>query len=89
MASTYAIKGIPLPKHPDPHHPIPVRQEITSWYSNPDNAIQVSLYIQALSRFQQLPIDKKVSYFQVAGLGYLPFYRMRSKTYQEFMACQP
>jgi hypothetical protein len=43
--STYPIRGIPVPQG----SPIPTRQELTRWFDNPDNAIQVSLFIQALT----------------------------------------
>lgn len=68
MTSSYAITGIPLPTAPDPKHPIPIRQEIDAWYSNPDNAIQVSLFIQALEKFMKTDYREKLSYYQVAGL---------------------
>lgn len=68
MSGTYPIKGIPLPTDPDPKHPIPVRQEIDAWYSNPDNAIQVSLFIQAMDKFQKMKITEQLSFYQVAGL---------------------
>ncbi|KAF8534625.1 common central domain of tyrosinase-domain-containing protein [Trichophaea hybrida] len=62
---TYAITGIPLP---DPSEPIPVRQEISAWYSNIDNAIQVSLFIQALTVLEKMDFQDKLSYFGVAGI---------------------
>lgn len=62
--STYAIKGIPL----IPGDPLPTRKEISAWYSNDDNALQVSLFIQALTAFQKLPVTDQLSYFRVAGL---------------------
>lgn len=68
MTSSYPITGIPLPTAPDPTHPIPVRQEIDAWYSNPDNAIQVSLFIQALEKFMKTDYREMLSYYQVAGL---------------------
>ena len=67
MTSTYAIKGVPLA----PGQPIPARKEITAWYNNEENALQVSLFIQALTAFQQLPVTDELSYFRVAGIhGY-------------------
>lgn len=68
MAEYYAITGIPLPKTKDTNHPIPIRQEMNKWYQSPENDIQVSLFIQALDRFQQMSWDEKLSFFQVAGM---------------------
>ena len=68
MSGTYPIKGIPLPTDPDPNHLIPVRQEIDAWYSNPDNAIQVSLFIQAMEKFQKMKITEQLSFYRIAGL---------------------
>ena len=61
----YPITGIPLV--PDAHHPIPLRRELNEWYKDPLNGIQVSLFIQALDRFQKTSFEQKLSYFQVAG----------------------
>jgi tyrosinase len=61
------ISGIPLPEKPIPHHPVPLRQNINTWYDNPDNALQVSLFIQALTKFQELPFDDQLSYFRIAS----------------------
>jgi hypothetical protein len=48
MSSTYPIKGIPLV----PSQPLPTHKKITAWYSNDENALQVSLFIQALALFR-------------------------------------
>ncbi|KAH0556229.1 hypothetical protein GP486_005845 [Trichoglossum hirsutum] len=58
---TYPIRGIPVPSG----SPIPVRQEITSWYGDQNNAVQVSLFIQALTKFEKIDFKEKLSYFQV------------------------
>jgi tyrosinase len=65
---SYAITGIPMPTHPDPQHPIPLRKEVTAWASDPENAVQFSLFIQALVKFQQMDPTDKLSYYQVAGI---------------------
>jgi tyrosinase len=71
MAQYYPIKGIPLPAKPDPQHPIPLRKEVTAWSSDPNNAIQLSLFIQALIQFQEMPVKEKLSYYQISGIhGY-------------------
>lgn len=61
-----------MPTHPDPQHPIPLRKEVTAWASDPENAVQLSLFIQALTKFQQMdPLDPKtgkLSYYQIAGI---------------------
>ncbi|MCJ1427273.1 hypothetical protein MMC29_005176, partial [Sticta canariensis] len=73
MTGTYPIKGIPLPTHPDPKHPILVRLEIDAWYSNPNNALQVSLFIEAMEKFQKMKITEQLSFYQVAGIHGLPW----------------
>ena len=67
MAQTYPITGIPKSANPDPHHPIPLRKEFVKWYSDPENGMQLSLFIQALLKFQQHDWRDKLSYYQVAG----------------------
>ena len=62
-AETYPITGIPVNKG----QPLPLRQEITAWASNPSNAYQVSLFLQALTRFKEKPVEEKIGYFQVSG----------------------
>ena len=66
--STYAITGIPLV----PGQPLPTRKEITGWYNNDENALQVSLFIQALTAFQKIPVTDQLSYFRVAGIHGFP-----------------
>ena len=67
---SYAIKGIPMPQHPDPEHPIPLRKELTAWANDPENAVQVSLFLQALAKFQQLdPVDNMLSYYRGAPIA--------------------
>lgn len=66
--ATYAITGIPVPSGQQ----TPVRYEIDAWSQNKDNAIQVSLFVQALEAFQKLPVTDKLSYFQVAGIHGFP-----------------
>ena len=65
--ATYPILGIPL-KSPDL---IPPRQDIDTWWNNPDDAAQQSLFVRALTEFKKLsPLDKSVgkfSYYQIAG----------------------
>jgi tyrosinase len=68
MSSTYPIKGIPLA----PGQPLPTRKEITAWSSNDENALQVSLFIQALALFQKMPATDQLSYFRVAGIHGFP-----------------
>ncbi|KAG4440203.1 hypothetical protein IFR05_004282, partial [Cadophora sp. M221] len=60
---TYAIKGIPVPAG----QPTPTRKEITAWISN--NPLQVSLFMRALTEFQQLsPTQNPLSYYRIAGI---------------------
>ena len=71
MSQSFPIIGIPMPSVPDPQHPIPLRKEVTAWASDPDNAVQLSLFIQALIKFQQMDFQNELSYYGVAGIhGY-------------------
>jgi hypothetical protein len=78
----HVIQGIPIPEPVDPVHPIPTRPEVGEWYNsrdqNPTIAIQVSLYLQALLKFQRESWTEKLSYFQIAGL-----YKSRSRLYKK------
>ncbi|KAK1514600.1 uncharacterized protein CCOS01_13881 [Colletotrichum costaricense] len=65
---TYPITGLPVPSGQEP----PQRQEITAWSNKLENAIQVSLFIQALNIFQSMDPSDKLSYYQVAGIHGLP-----------------
>jgi hypothetical protein len=51
-----------------PETPVPIRQEIDSWSSNPANEKQVKLFVKALHRFQQIDPKERESYFQIAGI---------------------
>ena len=62
---TYPITGIPL----ELGQQIPTRQEITAWYKNDANKYQVSLFMQALTKFKEEPVEKRLSYFQIAGMS--------------------
>ena len=66
MASkTYPITGITV----EPGQQIPTRQEITAWYKNDANKYQVSLFMQALTKFKEELIENPFSYFQIAGMS--------------------
>ncbi|KAF4454859.1 hypothetical protein F53441_2729 [Fusarium austroafricanum] len=77
---TYGIKGLPRPpnvvRYPGeiPYAPnLPVRREISSLANsdNPEENRQWTLFVLALKRFKSMPIDEKLSYFQIAGIhGY-------------------
>ncbi|XHG02772.1 hypothetical protein AWENTII_006104 [Aspergillus wentii] len=68
-SSYYLITGIPVKNEPKvgPYKKVGVRQNIDQWSSNPDNEIQVHLFVMALYRFQRIDPWDKLSYFQVAG----------------------
>ncbi|KIW08130.1 uncharacterized protein PV09_01064 [Verruconis gallopava] len=67
MTDHYDIKGIPVKGSA-----IPERTEFNTWATNdPESNIQVSLMIRALQRFYKIPIEDRLSYFQIAGIhGY-------------------
>lgn len=61
--SMYAIKGIPVRDG----EPIPTRKEVSAWYEDPENILQVSLFIQAFTAFQEMDVKEPLSYYQIAG----------------------
>ena len=66
MASEYYyIQGLPVP----PDQPLPSRINFKEWVMtpNPEDSIQVSLFIRALIRFYKMDYKEMTSYFQVAG----------------------
>ncbi|KAI1814571.1 common central domain of tyrosinase-domain-containing protein [Poronia punctata] len=77
---TYGIRGIPLP--PDvksntktiPFAPgIPVRRSLPDLAAAKDPTLrrQWTLFVLALERFKSEPVDRKLSYYQIAGIhGY-------------------
>ncbi|KAF4944169.1 hypothetical protein FGADI_12882 [Fusarium gaditjirri] len=77
---TYGIKGLPRPpnamRYPGkiPYvKGLPVRREISSLANSddPKERKQWTLFVLALERFKSIPVDDKLSYFQIAGIhGY-------------------
>ncbi|KAF5547017.1 tyrosinase precursor [Fusarium napiforme] len=74
---TYGIRGLPRPRNAM-RYPgeipyvkgLPVRKEISS-LANSDDAEerkQWTLFVLALERFKSMPVDDKLSYFQIAGI---------------------
>lgn len=61
----YPITGIPAGRGPNGE--VPLRQEIDDWSQKPENATQVILFLLALRRFQDIPPDRRESFFQIAG----------------------
>ncbi|KAK7403443.1 hypothetical protein QQX98_010809 [Neonectria punicea] len=79
LPKTYAITGIPVEnvetKTKDiPYAPsTPIRREINELFPSEDPLIrkQWTLFILGLEKFKNMPVDKRLSYFQVAGIhGY-------------------
>ncbi|KAK7409406.1 hypothetical protein QQX98_008415 [Neonectria punicea] len=76
----FGITGIPaehvkLRTDKIPHAPgMPVRREISNFADpkEPEGKKQWTLYVLALERFKNLPVEKKLSYFQVAGIHAFP-----------------
>jgi tyrosinase len=68
--SPYVITGIQAGWDPkDPSRRRPLRREIDEWYTSivREDQDQVYLFVHALSFFQKVSSDKKLSYFQIAG----------------------
>ena len=79
--STFPIVGIPTPEG----HPIPLRQEITAWADDRENAHQVSLFLRALIKIKDLPVEDQLGYFQIAGLsGYFYCIKKQKLTRQVY-----
>lgn len=87
IEGTFGITGIPPPKDveykTDPSNNIPyvtgmpLRYEITQFFEQmldtKDDAMrkQWTLFVKGLERFKSLPVNERLSYFQVAGVhGY-------------------
>ena len=64
----YPITGIQ--KGFVPGEQVPARMEIDEWWESeyPIHVDQVSLFIAALKKFQDMDYTNKLSYFQVAGM---------------------
>ncbi|KAF4439226.1 tyrosinase precursor [Fusarium acutatum] len=77
---TYGIKGLSRPpnamRYPGeiPYvKGLPVRKEMSSLANSddPEERRQWTLFVLALGRFKSMPVDEKLSYFQIAGIhGY-------------------
>ncbi|MCJ1389657.1 hypothetical protein MMC18_002514 [Xylographa bjoerkii] len=68
---TYPITGISTGSR----KPAPLRCEISSWWdlkNKEKNKYQVSLFIQALAKFETMKVEEKLSYFQIAGIHSYP-----------------
>ncbi|KZT32118.1 hypothetical protein SISSUDRAFT_1067183 [Sistotremastrum suecicum HHB10207 ss-3] len=65
--NTYPITGIQEGLGPAAGQ-VPLRQEIDAWSQNPSNATQINLLILAMARFEDLKVEDKLSFWQVAGI---------------------
>lgn len=63
--SSYPITGIRVGG-------VAARKEVNSWAANPLNRVQVSLFIQAMTKFQAMTFQDQLSYFRIAGIHGLP-----------------
>ena len=68
MTSTYAITGIEAGGGPNGQ--VPVRRDVDEWWLSQDvvDVNQKSLMIQAMTIFQNMDVNDKLSYFQIAGI---------------------
>ncbi|KAI0850711.1 common central domain of tyrosinase-domain-containing protein [Daldinia vernicosa] len=77
---TYGISGIPPPRNVEfktktipyaPGMPVRLRLSDLAAANTPKKRRQWTLFILALERFKALPVEQKLSYFQIAGIhGY-------------------
>ncbi|KAL7900614.1 Monophenol monooxygenase [Trichoderma sp. SZMC 28014] len=55
---------------------IPHRRNVTKWFeeakTSQETALQLSLFIQAMNKFQLLPPEDQLSYFRIAGIHSYP-----------------
>lgn len=68
--SPYVITGIQTGWSPgDPNGPRPLRRNVDEWYASTAQVDQdqVYLFIQALSFWEKVDNNKKLSFFQVTG----------------------
>lgn len=61
--SVVSITGIPVPQG----QKTPFRREVAQWWNDPDTTMQRTLFIKALTNFQEVRVDQELSYYQVAG----------------------
>ena len=68
MASTYPILGIKAGDGPGGE--VPIRRDVDEWWLSTEvvDVNQHSLLIQAMTIFQQMDVEEKLSYFQIAGI---------------------
>lgn len=71
---TRIVKGIEPPANNGELH---VRQDIDKWYadqvSSKGNRIQLTLFVEALARIQERPLEEELSYFRLAGIHAAPW----------------
>ncbi|BCS28231.1 uncharacterized protein APUU_61279S [Aspergillus puulaauensis] len=67
----YPITGIAGGKGPNGE--VPLRQDIEVWSLQPENRMQVVLFLKALKRLQDVPPENRDSFFQIAGIHGMPF----------------
>jgi tyrosinase len=74
---TYGITGLPRPNNAIPKTKnipyvpnLPLRHEISDLANSTDPEVrkQWTLFVLALERFKDKPVEDKLSYFQVAGI---------------------
>ncbi|OJJ44489.1 hypothetical protein ASPZODRAFT_18679 [Penicilliopsis zonata CBS 506.65] len=68
---TFAITGIPVPAG----QPVPVRREVSQWATStdPQDQIQVSLFVRAVKKMQlRDPLKNELSFYRIAGIHGLP-----------------
>lgn len=63
--SSYPITGIKVGG-------VAARKEVNAWAADASNRVQVSLFIQALAKFQAMTFEDQLSYFRIAGIHGLP-----------------
>lgn len=68
MSSTFPIVGIKAGQGTDGK--VPIRRDVDEWWLSNDavDINQKSLFLQAMSFFQQIDVEEKLSYFQIAGI---------------------
>lgn len=73
----YDLDPVPIvPISIDATDKIPHRRNVTKWFeeakTSQETALQLSLFIQAMNKFQLLPPEDQLSYFRIAGIHSYP-----------------
>jgi len=64
----YPVTGIQDGLGPAPGQ-VPIRREVDEWYKDSNTIWERCLFFRAMTIFQQMPVEKQLSYYQIAGMS--------------------